>query len=162
MSKRWVVNASPLILLQKIGHLKLLTDLCEEVIIPQGVVDELSPEGIDLVWQLFFASSEKITLLKEPVEINADVSGWDLGKGESEVISFAIKNPGYESILDDLEARKCAETFNIPLRGTVGIILYAKKKGIVAEAKPLIESLKNAGLWFSEDWLKNALNLVGE
>lgn len=60
-----------------------------------------------------------------------DITGWGLGKGESEVISYAIANAGYEAVLDNLEARKCAVTFNIPLRGTVCIILLAKKINII-------------------------------
>ncbi len=38
MSSRWVVNASPLILLGKVDQLHLLQALTEELIIPEGVV----------------------------------------------------------------------------------------------------------------------------
>ena len=41
MSKRWVVNTSPLILLHKINYLSLLTELSEELVIPKAVIDEL-------------------------------------------------------------------------------------------------------------------------
>ncbi len=47
MSSRWVVNASPLILLGKIYRLHLLRDLAGELIIPRGVADEVrvKPDG---------------------------------------------------------------------------------------------------------------------
>jgi len=157
------MDASPLILLNKINHLDLLSKLSEEIIVPRAVADELlSYEEDRPAWDTFFLSSPKIVRLQDALQISADVSGWGLGKGESEVISYAMANTGCEAVLDDLDARKCAATFNIPLRGTVGIILLAKQKNILPAAKPLIEALKVAGLRFSEDWIKSALNLVGE
>ena len=163
MSERWVVDASPLILLNKINRLNFLSELSENLIIPRAVANELLTYEEDrTAWETFFLSSPKITLLKDALIIHSNVAGWGLGDGESEVISYALANAGYETVLDDLEARKCAATFNIPLRGTVGIILLAKKKNVIPAAKPLIEALKGAGLRFSEDWISSALNLVGE
>nr|WP_238717873.1 hypothetical protein [Petrachloros mirabilis] len=37
MVRRWVVNASPIISLTKIDRIHLLGELCDEVVIPQGV-----------------------------------------------------------------------------------------------------------------------------
>lgn len=163
MSKRWVIDTSPLILLNKISQLSLLSELGEELVVPFAVAAEiLSFEEDQAAWDAFLRSSSKITTLKDSVQISADIAGWGLGKGESEVISYAIAHAGYEALLDDREARKCAATFNIPLRGTVGIILLAKKNNIIPSAKPLIESLKNAGLRFNKAWINGALKLVGE
>lgn len=163
MSKRWVLDTSPLILLHKIDKLNLLVVLSEVLIVPNAVNDELlSYEEDRLVWQTFFDSSQKIIALKDSLQMHPDIEGWGLGRGESEVITYAITNAGYETILDDLEARKCAATFNIPLRGTIGIILKAKKENLIPAAKPLIEELQKAGLRFNENWIKEALLLVGE
>ena len=41
MPDLWVCNASPLILLNRIGHLILLTELCETLVIPKAVIDEV-------------------------------------------------------------------------------------------------------------------------
>ena len=41
MSDLWVVNASPLIVMGKIGHLDLLTQLSKEVVVPIAVADEI-------------------------------------------------------------------------------------------------------------------------
>lgn len=163
MSNRWVSNTSPLILLNKIRHLKLLTDLCDELIIPKAVTNELRySESERSKWEIILAASKKLNTLGGSLTIHPGVAGWDLGTGESEVISYAIDHPGCEVILDDLEARKCAHTFGIPLRGTVGIILLAKKKNIISKASPLIESLINSGLRFDTDWITKALELVNE
>lgn len=162
MSKQWISNASPLILLNKIDHLYLLTELSDTLIIPKGVIDELFVHQEEqLPFETFF-SSAKVRTSKEHIHIQQEIAGWDLGKGESEVISSGIDHPGYEVILDDLQARKCAQTFNIPVRGTVGIILLAKKKNLIKEATPLIRSLINSGLRFDKQWIIKALELIDE
>ena len=162
MGDLWVCNTSPLILLHKIGQTGLLTDLCEKLVIPKGVVDELLYlKENKLSWDIFF-SSKKVEVLKEAITREPSISGWDLGRGESEVLSWAVTHPEYEVILDDLEARRCARSFNILLRGTVGIILLAKKRNHISKATPLIESLINAGLRCDPKWIKEALELVGE
>lgn len=156
MSNLWVCNTSPLILLHRIGQIVLLTDLCEKLVIPKGVIDEVLYHKEDITtWDRLF-SSKKVEVLKDAI------AGWDLGRGESEVLSWAVNHPEYEAILDDLDARRCARSFNIPLRGTVGIILLAKKRNHISKATPLIESLINAGLRCDLKWIKEALELVGE
>jgi len=163
VSKRWVIDTSPLILLHKIKCLNLLPELCEELVVPKAVADELlSYEEDRSEWNAFLTSSAKTRTLQNSIQISPDIAGWGLGKGESEVIAYAIAAAGYEAVLDDLEARKCATILNLPLRGTVGIILLAKKKNIIPAAKPLIEALKSAGLRFNNDWIRKTLNLVGE
>ncbi len=41
MSSRWVVNASPLILLAKVGQIDLLAKLTDELVVPSAVVAEV-------------------------------------------------------------------------------------------------------------------------
>jgi len=41
VDRRWVVNSSPLIVLARISHLHLITDMCSEIVIPDGVAQEI-------------------------------------------------------------------------------------------------------------------------
>ncbi len=41
MTEFWVINASPLITLAKAGHLVLLTQLADDILVPEAVVTEL-------------------------------------------------------------------------------------------------------------------------
>ena len=41
MSNKWVVNASPLILLAKVGHLALLPKLTAQLVVPASVLAEI-------------------------------------------------------------------------------------------------------------------------
>ena len=49
MRRTWVVNASPLITLAKIGQISLISELCHETVIPAGVAQEInsSPDEND-------------------------------------------------------------------------------------------------------------------
>ena len=41
MSEVWVANASPVIVLAKVGHLALLKELADELLLPDAVVREV-------------------------------------------------------------------------------------------------------------------------
>lgn len=87
MVDKWVCNASPLILLQRIGYLRLLTDLCDDLVIPKGVIDEIFHHKEEIQKWETFLSSPKIKVLKNNINIEPPIFGWDLGIGESEVLS---------------------------------------------------------------------------
>ena len=42
MPKKWVVNASPLIVLARINHLFLLQHVAKELVVPAGVAQEIA------------------------------------------------------------------------------------------------------------------------
>ena len=42
MAKKWVVNASPIISLCNIDKVSLLVELCDELLIPKGVAEEIN------------------------------------------------------------------------------------------------------------------------
>lgn len=87
---------------------------------------------------------------------------WGLGKGESSVLSLAYSNPGIDVVIDDLLGRKCASLLNIPVRGTLGIILVLKKRGVIKEARPVIQNLIDHGMYLSPTIINKALERVGE
>ena len=56
----------------------------------------------------------------------------------------------------------CAEALGLPLRGTVGLVLAAKQAGRIVAARPLLEQLRNKGMYLSDAVLNRALRRVGE
>lgn len=86
MSNRWVVNASPLILLAKVGRIDLLPKLAAELVIPASVADEIRagpPDDPARNW-LVSAAAPRI---KPDAPIAAEIASWDLGAGETAVLS---------------------------------------------------------------------------
>ena len=67
-----------------------------------------------------------------------------------------------QAVMDDLMGRKCARVLAIPMRGTVGIVLKAKKDGHIPSARSVLEELILGGMYLSRSILDKALERVGE
>jgi len=85
-----------------------------------------------------------------------------LDAGELAVLSLAIESPGTTVILDDLAARVEAARRNIPLLGTAGILLRAKEHGRIPAVQPALDSLRQAGLYMTDDVYRIVLRIAGE
>ena len=77
-------------------------------------------------------------------------------------MTWAYAHPGAESICDDLAARRCAATLGIPVRGTVALVLGAKKRGMISQARPLLDRFRREGMYLSDEVMNAALKKVGE
>ena len=93
-NRRWIINASPLILLGKIGQLELLPCLSTDMLIPAGVVMEIQQGAVNDVARQWLAEISQDQIVAVP-HIHSVVVAWNLGREESEVLSFAVANPGY-------------------------------------------------------------------
>lgn len=159
-SRRWVVNASPLILLGKIGHLALLESLAPSLAVPQSVLREIGAGGEADTSTGATVSWAKARCIPDIV-LTASVANWDLGAGESQVITQCLVEQSV-AVLDDGEARACAQSHGVPLIGTLGIILRARKQNLIPAARPLIDQLLAAGSRLDRDLIVQALKQVGE
>jgi predicted nucleic acid-binding protein len=155
-----VVNASPLIYLTGAGQLDLLRLAGNQIVIPRAVVDEVGRWGADnLVARALDQTAWLETVPNPPVPTS--IQAWDLGAGEAAVLSYALSEPAV-AILDDRAGRRCALAHRIPLRGTLGLVLLAKKRGRIDAARPLLDRLRGEGMYLSDAVLNQALALVEE
>jgi len=161
MPKKWVVNASPIISLTKINKASFLIELCDELLIPKGVAEEIDRGTEDdpaRVWLQQFAGA----YVKDVGSIDAVISAWDLGRGETEVINWAFTNPGWTPVLDDRAARNCVHSLNRRVFGTIGILIMAKKQQKIEAINPLLIQLDQIGFRISRDLFDTAADLAGE
>jgi predicted nucleic acid-binding protein len=84
-----------------------------------------------------------------------------VGAGESQVLTHCLSSGGL-AILDDGAARAAAKALQIQLTGSLGIILRAKKSGIISAARPLIDQLVASGSYLSTSLISAALLKVNE
>jgi len=159
--RRWVVDTSPLIILGKIGQLFLLPRLAESLVIPAGVADELAAGPENDPARQWIAGPGK-SYVREVEGVDPVVAAWDLGRGESHVLTWALRNRGSEALLDDFAARKCAAALSLPVRGTLGLVLLAKREGHLPEVSPLLARIQQAGLHISPEVLAAVQRLAGE
>jgi predicted nucleic acid-binding protein len=155
------INAAPFIHLSRAGLLSLLQVAAPRIAIPSPVADEKRAKGEDDVAVRALAGAAWLHIVEGP-EIPAEVAVWDLGAGESAVLAWALLHPPAIAILDDRQARRCAAALHVPLIGTLGLVLIAKRRGLVPAARPILEMLVARGMYLSATVIEQALGLVGE
>jgi predicted nucleic acid-binding protein len=155
MSEKWVVNASPLIVLGKIGQINLLNSLAKEIVVPSAVAEEIKAGSENDSAKLAIETGNfNIVTTPSP---NNELVAWDLGAGETSVLSFALENSGWTAIIDDRVARKCAISFNIPIKGSLAIVVLAKKRRVIPSAKSLLHAMQDAGLRLDDALIRKVL-----
>lgn len=160
MFKQAIVNSSPLIFLSKAGYINLLQLTADKIMVPDSVILEINQRGHnDITAQVIRKASWLQSITVQPKLL---IQAWDLGLGETSVLSYALHKNDVRVVIDDGLARKCAVAYNIPLLGTLGVVLLAKKQGYISEARPVMYELKRHGMYLKEATLNQVLTLVGE
>lgn len=156
---RVVINASPLIVLFKSGQAELLPQLFCEILVPQAVWREVSAPQDDVASRQLPASAWAVSV---EVLVNPEIAAWDLGAGESAVLSYGMQHSGYRAVVDDAAARRCARTLGIATLGTGGVLVLAKRQGLIDSVGERLNRLQEAGLWLSESIIALLKQQAGE
>ncbi|MBA3945989.1 MAG: DUF3368 domain-containing protein [Herpetosiphonaceae bacterium] len=61
--------------------------------------------------------------------------------GESEAISLALELQARLVILDDRPARRLAQALHLPVIGTIGILVAAKRRNFLPAVRPSLDAL---------------------
>lgn len=155
----FVVNASPLILLCKAGHIRLLEKLGHNVFVPRAVVNEVVAYPADEAGSMVRSFP---WLLQVDVVVPDSIKAWDLGAGESEVIAYALQTNGVRPLLDDSEGKACALAHGLNPLGTAGLLVLAKRSGIIQSVKPALGIIREKGLWISDSVVATIVKSAGE
>ena len=162
MSEGWVLDASPIITLAKVGHLELLLEVAPDIGIPLAVFREITAGSEDDPGRRALESGWG-KRLGGGSRIHPEVLGWSLGAGETEVLSVALEKIGWTAVIDDATARACARSLSVPVIGTLGVVLRAKRQGLVTSASEIIRELRYAGLYLDDQFVRAVLKqVVGE
>lgn len=157
-----ISNATPLIAFARIGQLSLLKRVVRQLIIPQAVAEEVANYAsktagqIDLFQESWIqverlASDERMRLLLPTLD-----------RGEAEVIALALEKRARLVLIDELTGRKVAESLELKVTGSVGLLIKAKDLGEVTAVRPLLEAMHEAGIYFSQRFIASVLDYVDE
>jgi predicted nucleic acid-binding protein len=161
VAEKWIINASPIIALARVGQVDLLARLPQQAALPQAVAEEISvaPED-DPTRQALESGLFKI--VKAPA-IPDTILAWDLGKGESAVLAYALAHRGSVAILDDGAARRCARSLSLPVIGTLAVVILAKQHGLIESAAQVLHALHSADFRLDDELIRDVLaRTVGE
>jgi predicted nucleic acid-binding protein len=158
-----ISNTSPLINFSEIGRLDLLHEMLGEIVIPPAVLGELVAKT-----SIFPKAAEACSGGLFPVVAPEDLLlvkslSTTLHPGEAECLALAMERPGSLLLFDDLAARDAASNAGCRFAGTVGLLIQAKRNGLVPQLLPMLLALRaRACFWISDRLFEQALERVGE
>lgn len=156
-----VVDSSPVIVLARVGLLPLLRLAGDPVLLPTAVVQEIQQAGPnDPAAQALSQTPWLLTV--DPGPVAPALLPFALDVGEAAVLTWALMHAATEAILDEARARRCAIQLGIPCRGCVGLVLAARRQGVIPLARPVLVAMRQAGFYLSDRTMNQALALVGE
>jgi predicted nucleic acid-binding protein len=97
-----------------------------------------------------------------PGPVPGRVAAFGLGDGETAVLAHALANAGSKAIIDDQAARHAATALGIAHQGTLGVVIFAKAQGLIPAARPVVEQLRQHGMYLTDQIMNQALAQVGE
>ena len=137
-----VSNTAPISNLLHVDKISLFAELFGAVYIPEAVANEVNVGFSDCgEWRecleggrIIIQPISNTILAKQMVPL--------LHQGEAEAICLALEKKAKLCVIDDKDGRIIAQSNNLPITGTLGILLKAKKTGLVSSVKPLIDKLR--------------------
>ena len=146
-----------------IGHIDLLQKLYGSISIPTAVRDELRnlvshrtqvDQFLNQPWVAVHSIGQKeyALLLRQQLDI-----------GEAEAIALVVEMNADLLIVDELKGRAVAKSLGLAVIGTLGILVAAKREGLIGQVEPVLNQLKmNAGFWVSASLQRHVLESVNE
>jgi hypothetical protein len=158
----YISNTSPLVYLHQIGELELLPRLFRRIVVPGAVEAELAA-GRTLGYALPDVGALLWVDVRRDIRAPRTILAYgDLGSGEREVLWLAAAIPGSMVFLDDGDARRAALGLDIPVSGTLGILLFAKQKGLIGLIGPVLDHLEAARFRMAPKLRASVLDRAGE
>ncbi|MBD2232848.1 DUF3368 domain-containing protein [Phormidium tenue] len=139
-----------------------MQNVVEQLIIPNAVAEEVMDYKGSGAGQINLAQESWIRVEKLQSEEQMRLLLPTLDRGEAEVIALAIERRTTLVLMDELTGRKVAESLQLRVIGSVGLLIQAKQQGQIVAVKPLLESMHEAGIYFSRRFIAAVLEYVNE
>ncbi|MCX7241602.1 MAG: DUF3368 domain-containing protein [Burkholderiales bacterium] len=162
MIERAVINAGPLVALSLLGELDLLPTLFSQCWIPQSVFDEVAVAGIGKPGAKPLQSEDwrrrvRVSPTPDPLLV------MELDAGEADVISLARHLAPCMAIIDERRGRRIAQqVYGLNVKGTAGILVEARRRGLIDNVRPRLLELRNSGYFIADSVIAAACHAVGE
>ena len=126
-----ISDTACLILFDKIGKLNVLKDLFQTVTITSKIAEEFKKETPNWI------------IIQDPKNTsNINAFSEILDPGEASAIALSKEIDDCLLILDDLKARQLADELNLKYTGSIGILILAKRKGLIADIDVVITKIQ--------------------
>lgn len=144
-----ISNTTPIIALASIDKLELLPEIFKEITISEAVRDEIGAGGrikVPPVEAIEWIKIEKnITDIKERLLL-----GLDDGEKQTILMGMVTNDVDNECLLliDERKGRKIATSRGLRIKGTLGILAEAKRRGLIDDFKGYALKLLENNLYY--------------
>jgi predicted nucleic acid-binding protein len=158
-----VINTGPIIaLVAATGSLDWLPSLYRQFHIPFEVKWEIDAGGqgnpeslaLDMIKHQAKTGEEKTDIPSALLR--------ELDLGEASVIANATSKGISTVAIDEKARRRLARIHGLRVTGSLGILLKAKKQGLIASLDDCIIRMRHHGIWISEELVIHTLREAGE
>jgi uncharacterized protein len=157
-----VADAGPLIHLSLLGRIDLLPTIYGRILVPDLVYKEVQAgEGMAGASEVKDASWIDVVQHEPEADLFRSLQA-QLDPGEAAALWLGTERQADWILSDDRQARLAAERLGLQVRGTLGVLAEAKRRGLVPELSSLLRQLKAEGVWLSERLIQAVLLECGE
>ena len=158
-----VADAGPIIHLSLVRLLRLLPGFYQQILVPDLVYNEVVVDGDTLPGSAELRRAKWVEVVPHAPEVPLfQLLRAQLDPGEAAAICLAVARKPALVLSDDRPARLTAEQLGLSVRGTLGILVEAKRRGEIAEVAPVVAELKSQGVWLSDGLVQRILSEAGE
>lgn len=158
-----VADTSVILNLCCVGQAELLPSLFQQVWIPEEVKAEF--ERLSRHQQRFHGLNiPGWASIRPAAPIPAKLAALpNLHTGEAAALALALESHADAVLMDESAGRRAAHLLGVPVIGVLGVLLQAKKTGLLSAIKPVIERLEtDAGFWLAPALVTEALRKCEE
>lgn len=151
-----------MIALARLRHLALLSQsrVFDAVLVTATVLEECAGRH-DFPENVFIREAVDNKILEICAAPDFSVFKQHVDAGEASAIASAVARK-CGVLMDDKAGRRMATNIGIPVIGTVGVLVLAKRKGFVPLLKPLLDRLAASGYFLGKEVIAAALAAEGE
>ena len=157
-----VCNTSPIVALARASRLDLLHAVYGEIVVPEALFHEVTIAGAGEPGAREVAAA----WIKRRPALNLSLTnalGLELDAGEAEAIALAVECRADLILLDERIGRHVARRMGLTVSETLGILIAARDRGLLAPVRPLLDALRtDAGFWIGDALYNAVLAAVNE
>ena len=161
-----VADAGPLIGLARIDRLSVLASLYGSVLVPELVLAELHVDSDRPGARALSAALAQGTIRPQALPEGSATElarlGLLLDAGEASAILLAEQTQCRFLLIDERRGRQIARARGIPVVGLAGVLLAAKRSGLLPSVASTLADLSREGYRLSDALVSEVLRLAGE
>lgn len=156
-----VADAGPLIAFGRIDRLDLLPQVLGTVLVPDVVARECLADPLKPGARAIDAALGSGLLSRASDPEASERAFAVLDAGESAAIGLALRRSA-AVLIDEKLGRRVAVHLGVALTGSAGVLLAAKRRGLVEAVGPILDTLTANGYRFATDLVRAVLIRAGE